>query len=46
MPFKFYHGRTGVVFNVNKRAIGVTVNKLVRKLKMIFDKFIDIYLFR
>lgn len=29
MPFKFYHGRTGVVFNVNKRAIGVQVNKLV-----------------
>jgi large subunit ribosomal protein L21e len=29
MPFKFYHGRTGVVFNVTKRAIGVTVNKLV-----------------
>lgn len=29
MPFKHYHGRTGVVFNVNKRAIGVTVNKEV-----------------
>lgn len=29
MPFKHYHGRTGVVFNVNKRAVGVTVNKLV-----------------
>ena len=29
LPFKFYHGRTGVVFNVNKRAIGVTVNKQV-----------------
>lgn len=27
MPFKHYHGRTGVVFNVTKRAIGVTVNK-------------------
>lgn len=29
MPFKHYHGRTGVVFNVNKRAVGVIVNKLV-----------------
>ena len=29
MPFKHYHGRTGVVFNVNKRAVGVTVNKQV-----------------
>lgn len=29
MPFKHYHGRTGVVFNVNKRAVGVVVNKLV-----------------
>eukprot|EP01038_Epipyxis_sp_PR26KG_P014749 gene14749-19828_t len=29
MPFKHYHGRTGVVFNVNKRAVGVTVNKEV-----------------
>lgn len=29
MPFKYYHGRTGKVFNVNKRAIGVIVNKLV-----------------
>ena len=31
MPFKYYHGRTGVVFNVTKRAIGVRVNKEVRK---------------
>ena len=29
MPFKHYHGRTGVVFNVNKRAVGVEVNKEV-----------------
>eukprot|EP01039_Chlorochromonas_danica_P004242 gene4242-4661_t len=29
MPFKHYHGRTGIVFNVNKRAIGVVVNKEV-----------------
>ena len=30
MPHKYYHGRTGVVFNVNKVAIGVEMNKLVR----------------
>ena len=29
MPHKFYHGKTGRVFNVNKVAIGVIVNKLV-----------------
>ena len=29
MPHKFYHGRTGVVFNVTKKAVGVTVNKMV-----------------
>ena len=29
MPFRYYHGRTGKVFNVNPRSIGVVVNKLV-----------------
>jgi len=29
MPHKFYHGKTGVVWNVTPRAIGVQVNKLV-----------------
>eukprot|EP00270_Netrium_digitus_P010605 TRINITY_DN3295_c0_g2_i2.p1 TRINITY_DN3295_c0_g2~~TRINITY_DN3295_c0_g2_i2.p1 ORF type:complete len:186 (-),score=44.98 TRINITY_DN3295_c0_g2_i2:243-734(-) len=29
MPFKFYHGRTGRVWNVTKRAVGVEVNKQV-----------------
>ncbi|KAJ8448116.1 hypothetical protein Cgig2_031840 [Carnegiea gigantea] len=29
MPHKFYHGRTGRVWNVTKRAIGVEVNKQV-----------------
>ena len=29
MPHKVYHGRTGVVWNVTKRALGVEVNKLV-----------------
>jgi large subunit ribosomal protein L21e len=30
MPYKYYHGRTGKVFNINQRAIGVIVNKQVR----------------
>ncbi|CAM9942944.1 unnamed protein product [Phaeothamnion confervicola] len=29
MPFKSYHGRTGIVYNVTKRALGLRVNKLV-----------------
>jgi large subunit ribosomal protein L21e len=29
MPHKFYQGRTGRVYNVTKRAVGVRVNKLV-----------------
>ncbi|XP_062109669.1 large ribosomal subunit protein eL21x/eL21w-like [Humulus lupulus] len=29
MPHKFYHGRTGHVWNITKRAIGVEVNKQV-----------------
>ena len=29
MPHKFYHGRTGRVWNVTKRAIGVEINKQV-----------------
>lgn len=29
MPHKYYHGRTGIVFNVTKRAVGVEVNKPV-----------------
>ena len=29
MPFKYYHGRTGVIFNVAKRAVGVEVKKEV-----------------
>ncbi|CAB9529077.1 60S ribosomal protein L21 [Seminavis robusta] len=29
MPYKGYHGRTGIVFNVTKSAVGVRVNKLV-----------------
>ena len=29
MPHKFYHGKTGRVFNVTKRAVGVILNKQV-----------------
>jgi large subunit ribosomal protein L21e len=32
MPHKFYHGRTGCVWNVTKRAIGVEINKQVRSM--------------
>nr|CAG4641305.1 EOG090X0GT4 [Eulimnadia texana] len=30
MPHKFYHGKTGRVFNVTQHAVGVIVNKQVR----------------
>lgn len=30
MPHKFYHGKTGKVFNVTKHAVGVIINKRVR----------------
>jgi len=29
MPHKFYHGRTGIVYNVTKAAVGVIINKRV-----------------
>merc|ERR1719329_2139653 len=29
MPHKFYHGKTGIVWNVTKRALGVELNKRV-----------------
>merc|ERR1712032_80456 len=29
MPHKFYHGKTGIVYNVTKRAVGVIMNKQV-----------------
>ncbi|KAI9276776.1 60S ribosomal protein L21-A [Phascolomyces articulosus] len=29
MPHKFYHGRTGVVYNVTKSAVGVIIHKKV-----------------
>jgi large subunit ribosomal protein L21e len=30
MPYKYYHGKTGRVFNVNPRSVGVVVNKQIR----------------
>lgn len=30
MPHKYYHGRTGRVWNITPRAVGVIVNKQVR----------------
>ena len=32
MPHKVYHGRTGIVWNITKRAVGVEVNKQVTLL--------------
>lgn len=29
MPHKFYHGKTGIVFNVTKSSVGVLINKVV-----------------
>ena len=30
MPQKYYHGKTGVVFNITKTSVGVVINKKVR----------------
>ena len=30
MPFKYYHGKTGKIFNVNPRSVGVVVTKPIR----------------
>jgi large subunit ribosomal protein L21e len=30
MPHKYYHGKTGKVWNISKRAVGVEINKRVR----------------
>ena len=40
MPFKVYHGRTGVVWNVTKRAVGVEVNKEVTVLLLAASPFL------
>merc|ERR1712146_239788 len=33
MPYKAYHGKTGRVYNVTKRALGVVVNKRIKNRK-------------
>jgi large subunit ribosomal protein L21e len=30
MPFKVYHGKTGVIYNVTKSAVGIIINKKVK----------------
>merc|ERR1719198_394904 len=30
MPFKFYHGKTGRIWNISKRSVGIEVFKRVR----------------
>ena len=35
MPYKHYHGRTGKVWNVNKRAVGVEINKVHREKQIV-----------
>src|SRR5271163_1681422 len=29
LPYKYYHGKTGVVFNITKSAVGVSCQKIV-----------------
>lgn len=33
MPHKYYHGKTGIVYNVTRGAVGVELNKQVRGLR-------------
>merc|ERR1719233_161659 len=35
MPYRYYHGRTGKIFHVVNRAVGVLINKRVRHRIMI-----------
>ena len=30
MPHKYYHGKTGIVYNVTRGAVGVELNKQAR----------------
>ena len=34
MPHHFYHGRTGKIFNVNPRSVGVIIHKQVKQRKI------------
>merc|ERR1711988_793139 len=35
MPHKFYHGRTGKIWNISKRAVGVEINKVHRQRQIV-----------
>lgn len=35
MPHKFYHGRTGKIWNITKRAVGIEVNKVHRQRQIV-----------
>ena len=34
MPHHFYHGRTGKIFNVNPRSVGIAIHKQVKQRKI------------
>lgn len=34
MPYKYYHGKTGRVWNISRRAIGVVITKVVGNRQM------------
>ncbi|GAB0494093.1 hypothetical protein MMPV_005383 [Pyropia vietnamensis] len=38
MPYKYYHGKTGRIFNISRTAVGVEVNKKVRG-KILLKRF-------
>merc|ERR1712023_628016 len=42
MPYKYYHGKTGRVFNVTPRAVGVEINKHVTPRGVIYKKRIHV----
>merc|ERR1719453_856381 len=42
MPYKYYHGKTGRVFNVTPRAVGVEINKHVTPKGVIMRKRIHV----
>ena len=35
MPHKYYHGRTGRIWNVTRRAVGVEINKVHRQRQIV-----------
>ena len=34
MPHHFYHGRTGTIFNINPRSVGIIIHKQVKQRKI------------